>query len=355
MSNPHQCTNSVGPPDSPLNQTSTSVAEFNSFHPPLYLRNSHVQTLSGAYWFGRRASRFLDPSIKTVRGEVELADGDRLVFHDDCPADWRSGDRVVVLLHGLSGSHASPYMVRTVGKLNQLNVRTFRLDWRGSGAGISLARYPYHSGRSEDLRSAIEIINRRCPGSPLAIVGYSMGGNVALKYLGEPGSVLHKDSMVQRAVSICPPIDLSRTIRSIQTGLARHYNRYFAKSCVRDVRRRKELFPDAIIPDGWLSRPPREMWEFDDTFTAPVCGFASAEDYYSKSSANQFLPNIQVPTLIIAAQDDPLIPFGQFQDAALSEASQLCAPKYGGHLGFVTSLGPEWLDNQIIQWTMKSD
>lgn len=325
------------------------------FQPPLFLRNNHIQTLSGAYFFGRWASRYADPTIKTVLGEVPLADGDRLVFHDDRPSAWQPGDRVVVLLHGLSGSHASPYMVRTAGKLNRLNVRTFRLDWRGSGAGISMARYPYHSGRSDDLRAALRAISEFCPGSPQAIVGYSMGGNVALKYLGEVGDVAKEFWAVRRAVAVSPPIDLSRTIRFIQSGAARLYNNYFAKSCIRDVRRRKELFPEAIVPEGWFSRPPRDMWEFDETFTAPVCGFTSAEDYYQKSSANQCLSRIAIPTLILAAQDDPLIPFGQFEDAVLSNSSVLCAPKYGGHVGFVTATGPDWLDSQVIQWVTEGD
>ncbi len=324
------------------------------FRPPWLLRNAHVQTLTGAYVFGRWRQDPPFPSITTVLGQVLLDDGDRLVYHDDCPSEWKPGDPVVLLLHGLAGSHASRYMIRIGSKFNRLNLRTFRLDWRGSGAGMPFARYPYHSGRSEDLLAAVQSIQRLCPNSAIHVVGFSMGANVALKLLGEVGAASHGTGGITRAVAVCPPIDLSQTIEFIQTGLARQYNNYFARLCVRDVTRRKQLRPDSIVPEGWLARPPREMREFDESFTAPVCGFASAEAYYAHSSAKQYLPVIAVPTLIIAAQDDPLIPFDPFKDAVLSPAVQLLAPKYGGHMGFVTTTGPGWLDCQIIDWVTEN-
>ena len=174
-----------------------------------------------------------------------------------------------------------------------------------------------------------------------------MGGNVALKLLGESSTI---DGVI-RAVAVCPPIDLSETIEYINTGWARVYDAYFAKTCIRNIQHRQLVRPDAIIPDGWFTRPPRSMREFDETFTAPVCGFASAADYYSLASAKQFLPGITVPTLIIAAQDDPVVPFGPFANAILSPTTELRAPRHGGHLGFVTTNGPTWLDRQVIDWT----
>ena len=94
------------------------------------------------------------------------------------------------------------------------------------------------------------------------------------------------------------------------------------------------------------------MREFDESFTAPICGFASAQDYYARSSAKQFLPSICIPTLIIAAQDDPVVPFDPFGSAVLSPSTRLLAPRYGGHIGFVTHKGPGWLDQQILNWML---
>lgn len=319
----------------------------DSFQPPWMFRNGHIQTLAGTYLFGRTAHRLLLPT-PTVLHEVSVDCGDRVVFHDDCPVTWKPGDRVAVLLHGLAGSHQSPYMKRIATQLYQRGVRTMRLDFRGCGAGVTLARYPYHSGRTDDLKATISTVQALCPESPVCLIGFSMGGNIALKLLGETGPA----NGVARAVAVCPPIDLSVTIDFIGNGLARVYDAYFAKTCIKNVRRRQILRPDAVIPDGWFERPPRTMREFDETFTAPVCGFNSAAHYYECASSRPYLPTITVPTLIIAAQDDPVIPFAPFTETSLSSSTLLRAPRHGGHIGFVTTRGPGWLDHQIIDWTV---
>ncbi len=322
------------------------------FRPSWLFRNGHVQTLAGMYVYGRRANRQNSTTCTSTASEVFLSDGDRLIYQDDCPASWKPGDRVALLLHGLSGSHASPYMSRIARLLNQKNVRTFRLDWRGCGAGIALARYPYHSGRSDDLLATITEIALRCPGSPIAVIGFSLSGNITLKLLGEAGGRTERLVEVDRAIAVCPPIDLSMTVQALRKGLTRLYDRYFCKALIQDVRNRQRLRPDAVVPNGWYSRPPRTLYEFDDTFTAPVSGFDSASDYYAKSSSNQFLAAIRVPTLVIAAQDDPVIPFHQFEAADYSSITKLLAPRHGGHLGFCTALGLGWLDQHIVEWTV---
>ena len=149
------------PPESSSVTNVNPTEPSDLFQPSWLLRNGHIQTLAGTYLFGRTKDRSgLTTSVSTV-GEVLVDDGDRLVYHDECPEDWRPGDRVALLLHGLAGSHASPYMERIANQLCRQNVRTFRLDWRGCGAGMSLARLPYHSGRSDDLRATITEVQRR--------------------------------------------------------------------------------------------------------------------------------------------------------------------------------------------------
>jgi len=319
------------------------------FSPPWFYRNGHVQTLAGLYLYAPRVSRLQSAATRSTTGEVLLPDGDRLVYQDDCPAGWQVGDRIALLLHGLGGSHASPYMVRIAARLNERNVRTFRLDWRGCGAGASLARYPYHSGRSDDVAATIIQIQTLCPGSPISLIGFSLGGNVALKLLGEPRHSIEQLASVDRALAICPPIDLHFSVMSLQQGWAKLYDRYFCRSCTRNVHLRVQQRPDAVIPEGWFSKRPRTLYEFDETYTAPVSGFESAADYYGRSSAQQFLADIKVPTLIIAAQDDPLIPFSQFRNANYSSTTRLLAPRHGGHLGFCTLRGQHWLDQQIVE------
>lgn len=322
------------------------------FRPSWLFRNGHVQTLAGMYVYGPWASRQNSTPCTSTASEVLLSDGDRLIYQDDCPASWKPGDRVALLLHGLSGCHASPYMSRIARLLNQKNVRTFRLDWRGCGAGIAHARYPYHSGRSDDLLATITEIKLRCPDSPITVIGFSLSGNITLKLLGEAGGCAESLVKVDRAIAVCPPIDLRLTVQSLRKGLTRLYDRYFCKSLIQDVRNRQRLRPDAVVPDGWYARPPRTLYEFDDTFTAPVSGFNSAADYYAKSSSNQFLAAIRVPTMIIVAQDDPVIPFHQFEAADYSASTTLLAPRHGGHLGFCTARGLGWLDQHIVEWTV---
>ncbi|OYV87501.1 MAG: hypothetical protein B7Z73_10010 [Planctomycetia bacterium 21-64-5] len=137
---------------------------------------------------------------------ARLHDGDQIVLHDDCPEGWQPGDRVALLIHGLAGCHQSIYMLRIAARLEELGVRAFRMDLRGCGAGVGLARLPYHAGRSEDAAAALETIARLCPASPVALVGFSMGGNIALKLLGELGE--ERCGHLDRAVAVCPPFDL---------------------------------------------------------------------------------------------------------------------------------------------------
>lgn len=340
----------VTQPSNHLNRPTGSLVDRALFRPSWYLRNGHVQTLIGTYLFGRFSyNRNLPPILRTV-GDVSVSDGDILVYQDDCPDTWKPGDRVVLLLHGLAGSHRSPYMVRVANKLLRQNVRAIRLDWRGCGAGMTHAKFPYHSGRSDDLRVVIEDLSGRFPDSPIGVVGYSMGGNILLKLLGETGMMPGRTNGIDRAVAVCPPIDLPTTVDYLRSGLARWYDSYFTKTCIRTVQERVRVRPDSVIPEGWFSRPPKTLREFDETFTAPVCGFESSTDYYQKSSSFPVLPNVRVPTLIISSQDDPVIPYSQFVAAQMSDAIRLSAPKHGGHVGFINTFGPGWLDQQIIDW-----
>jgi predicted alpha/beta-fold hydrolase len=323
-----------------------------SFRPHWLLRNGHLQTLMGVYAPGRSGRRGCGSAIESTSNAVALADGDFLVYQDDCPLTWRPGDRIVLLLHGLGGSHASPYLTRLGRLFNHQDVRTFRLDWRGCGAGAALARYPYHSGRSEDLAATIQHLRLCCPDSPLSVIGFSLGGNVVLKLLGEASARKEVIAGVDRVIAVSPPIDLALTVQSLGSGWARMYDRYFCTACTRDVRDRHRQRPELVLPPGWHARRPKTLYEFDETFTAPVCGFTSALDYYRKCSSHQFLAAIDLPVLVIAAEDDPLIPFSQFQTADYSATTTVLTPRHGGHLGFFAFQGVNWLDERILEWTL---
>jgi hypothetical protein len=262
---------------------------------------------------------------------VELADGDVIILHDDCPSGWQPGDRAALLIHGLAGCHESRYMERIAHKLGARGVRSFRLDLRGCGAGVGLSRLPYHSGRSEDAAAAIGAVARLAPDSPVTLVGFSLGGNITLKLAGE---------LADRS---CGNLDSNRI-----------YDRYFVRLLMRQIEGHRRLLPKAVA--ALFARPPRSLWEFDDAFTAVTCGFGTADNYYAKASSLPWLADIRLPTLIVSARDDPMIPPDALARASLPGCVRLHMSDHGGHLGFVGRGGQDadrrWMDWRVVDWVL---
>ncbi len=317
--------------------------EIPPFQPHPLLRGGHAQTLAGAFL------PFRKPAYRATQRHVTLADGDQLVLHDDCPSGWQAGDRSALLVHGLAGCHESGYLQRIAGKLNARGVRVFRVDLRGCGAGVSLARLPYHSGRSDDLAAALAAIALWHPDSPTTLVGFSLGANMTLKLLGELAD--RPCGNLDSGMAVCPPVDLAACSRRIGESANRLYDRYFVRLLLR------QLASPARSPQAAsarFARPPRSLWEFDDQFTAVVCGYGNAENYYRSASAAPWLTHIRVPALILAAADDPMICCHVLRQAHLPSAVQLHISEHGGHLGFVGRRGPEgdarWMEWRVVDW-----
>src|SRR5262245_51341124 len=200
--------------------------ELPAFRPHPLVRGGHLQTIVGSYL----------PSGVAVGGKVHhvpLTDGDSIALHEDDGAANGSPEisrHVAILLHGLCGCHQSGYMLRASARLRARGVRVFRMDLRGCGAGMALARHPLHAGRSEDACAALEYVSRLHPGAAIHLVGYSMGANIALKLAGELGSDAPRHLVSVMAVS--PPIDLVQCTRRIQRGMSRLYDRRFVRQLV---------------------------------------------------------------------------------------------------------------------------
>ncbi len=312
------------------------------FCPHPLVRGGHAQTLAAYCWPGKSEYR-------AARHVVTLADGDRVVLHDDCPPGWTAGDRAALLMPGLAGCHQSGYLVRTAAKLNVRGLRTFRLDQRGWGAGRGLAKHPFHAGRSEDVLAALLFIADLCPGSPLALAGFSLSGNVALKLLGERSDRL--PAALDRAAALTPPVDLAASAAWMERRANRIYNRYMTGCLLRHLRENgRPLAPR----NGNSKQLPKTLREFDDWYTAPASGFDSAAEYYARSSSARILSRIEIPTLIVAAADDPMIPVASFDGLPMSERVQLHISASGGHLGFIGRGGRDpdrrWLDWRIVDW-----
>ncbi len=320
---------------------------WSDFVPHFWLRTGHAQTIFAA-WHAAKGIPYL-----AQQHVIPTTEGDQLVLHDDCPADWSPGSPCVLLIHGLGGSHQSPYMVRIAHKLRERHLRVFRLDMRGCGAGFRLARKPGHAGRSEDVGASLERIQQLCPDAPLDLVGFSLGGNVLLKALGEWES--NPPPVVRKALAVAPPIDLVACSRNIERRRMFLYNRWFVRCLVQQVALRRSFVPEIaeLEPLGRL----RTLYEFDDRVTAPLSGFRGAEHYYAESSAKHRLGAIRVPTTIVSALDDPIVPAFIYDDVRPTESLGIELCRGGGHMGFFAAPSADrrdwyWLDDRVVRWVL---
>jgi len=317
------------------------------FAPAFGLANAHVQTLYGTLRPGR-------PRIAgTVQRKLRFADGDFAVLHDDKPEEWVRGDHAVLLMHGLAGCHQSGYMVRTAAKLLERNVRVFRMDHRGCGAGRMLAKHPYHAGRIRDVEAAIRMLERLCPTSPISVAGFSLSANLLLRYLGDDPANLPLS--LYRAVAVCPPVDLKHCVQKLwETRMGQSYDWYFARQLVSQIIGTPQWQDE--LPLAQIKRPPRRLIDFDGLYTAPASGFKSAEHYYDTASARPYIADIRVHTAVLVAEDDPLVSSEPWRHIGLPANISLCHTQHGGHLGFIGKRGVDpdnrWMDWRVVDWLL---
>ena len=320
------------------------------FEPHPLLRGGHAQTIVGRYLtdVGR--------GLPSTYHELDVGDGDRLSVLETVPDAWRPGGPAAVLVHGLAGCARSPYLLRPAIRLAALGVRVVRVNLRGAGSGFGAARGIYHAGRTEDLRRVCEWLARRAPGSPIALVGFSLGGNLVLKLAADAAE--RSLEGLDYVIAANPPIDLASCCERMKEPTNRLYDRNFVHLLRRKIERLHEVFPELGPVD--LMRATT-VYGFDDLYTAPRNGYAGAADYYERSSAGPVLERITVPGLVIHAEDDPFIPVEPFLVAAFPAGLALELIPHGGHLGYVARHpwggGRRWLDARLTsrlaaRWTL---
>jgi hypothetical protein len=271
---------------------------------------------------------------------LELPDGDFLDLAWGGPA----AGPVVILLHGLEGSLRSHYAAGLIALLSRRGFRALFLHFRNTREPNRLPR-SYHSGETGDLAHVIAHVTTRTGRAPFAAVGYSLGGNVLLKWLGEAG----EDAPLETAVAVSVPFDLSEAADRMERGASRLYQWRLVESLRRSYRRKFARMPSPLAVD---LRRLRTFRQFDEAVTAPLHGFAGVDDYYGRSSSRPYLARIRVPTLILHARDDPFMwPHTPPTSAQLSPSVRLELSKHGGHVGFVTGRWPWrarwWLEERI--------
>lgn len=238
----------------------------------------------------------------------------------------------MLLLHGLGGQADSPYMVRVAQKFVQQGWTAFRLNHRGAGQGRGLAKWLYHAGRSEDLSPVIRFCAESAPNQPLIVIGFSLSGNLLLKYLAEQGRATPAN--LAGALAVSAPIKLALSAAALSQRRNALYQARFLRLLEQTLAERAVDFPD--FPRVQLPRP-LSMIGFDQSVTAPLSGFASAEDYYQKCSAHPLLDAIRTPALLLAAEDDPFVPRATYADLPRNPRLQMLLTRGGGHLGFIAS------------------
>ncbi|MEF8794165.1 hydrolase [Thiohalorhabdus sp.] len=310
-----------------------------AFRPAWWLPGGHLQTLWPALL--RRP-----PSVAMRRERLELADGDFLDL------DWAvaapAQGPVVLLLHGLEGGRESHYPGGLMQALAGRGMRPVLMYQRGCSGEPNRSHRRYTGGDTGDLAAVIAHLRRTHPEAQLAVVGYSLGGNILLKWLGETGA----DNPLTAAVAVSPPFRLDRAADRLEHGLSRLYQRHLLGALRRAIRGKYRDRPEACpVPlaelDGLDS-----FRDFDDRFTGPVHGYAGADDYYARCSSRPFLGTIDVPTAVIHALDDPFTTPDAVPDPGeVSRRVRLDLHVHGGHVGFVGGAVPGraryWLEQAI--------
>ena len=299
------------------------------FRPPWWARSPHIQTITPTLVPG---------SMPALRHEdVDLPDGDFVQLSwADTPVP---GQPLLVLIHGLGGSAESSYIRRMIAETRGLPVAVVVHHHRGCGRAPNRLPRAYHSGDTADIGHVFDALTRRFPASPLWAVGYSLGGNQLVKYLGERG----RQTPIVRAAAVSPPLDLAACVERMARGRSKLYARYLLRDLLPPMRTKladPRLAGSMPFDRASLERV-RTLRAYDDLVTAPLHGFADADDYYARSSGLPYLARIAQPTLVVHAADDPLM-----SAAVIPRADQLAAPvtyelsPRGGHVGFIEGGSP---------------
>lgn len=310
-----------------------------SYRSPWLFRNGHVQTI-----YPNLCRR--GPEIESRRTRITTPDDDFL----DLDAVSIGSDRAVIVLHGLEGNTSRPYIRGMAAALSRAGWDVIALNFRGcSGEPNHRLRF-YHMGDTEDIHTVIRHVLSADHYGTIALVGFSMGGNVILKYLGEQGERL--SPVIRAAAAFSVPCDLPAAAVKMDRPSNAPYTMRFLKMLGDKIRDKAQRFPGLI--DDQPVRRMRTFREFDEIYTARIHGFASADDYWARSASKPLLGAIQIPTLLVNALDDPFLTPScyPYDEARANPDFFLEVPPHGGHVGFVSfnHEGRYWSETRAVDF-----
>lgn len=310
------------------------INKVNSYSPPLFLRNGHLQSIYPSLF------RKLDAGFYQ-RERIETPDDDFLDL------DWSKNghDKLAIISHGLEGNSHRAYVAGMVKALNNTGWDTLAWNYRSCSGEPNRQLRSYHNGVTDDLDTVIHHALNSSSYRSVALIGFSMGGNLTLVYLGQQSDrILHK---IKAAVVFSAPCDLKASSEELAKFKNRIYMKRFLKMLHHKIKAKMKVMPDAINDDNFYQI--KNFKDFDDRYTAPIHGFKNAEDYWRKCSSKQFIPSIKIPTLIVNAQNDPFLAGGCYpiEESNKNNYVWLEMPAHGGHVGFVE------FNRQHIYWSEK--
>ncbi|WP_295117859.1 alpha/beta fold hydrolase [uncultured Chitinophaga sp.] len=297
------------------------VVSQSEYLAPRLLRNRHIATIFPSLF--RKVK-----GVQYSRTRITTPDGDFL----DLDFSRTGSKRIVIVLHGLEGNSTRPYVLGMVNIFNEGGYDTVSMNFRGCSGEPNLLLRSYHSGETGDLHTLVQYLADSGVYNSIHIVGFSLGGNVALKYVGENGASLHP--LIKSAAGISVPCDLKSGAGELEKRVNYIYMQRFIRELGLKLEEKNVRFPGKVDLTGFATI--KNFRQFDNRYTAPIHGFEDAEKYWAACSSRQFIPNVRIPVLLINAQDDPFLGQGcyPYEEAAGNPQFFLETPRYGGHVGF---------------------
>lgn len=311
----------------------------STYQPPVYLRNGHLQTIYPSLF--RRLGE--NPY---QRERIETDDKDFLDL------DWsRVGSRKLgIISHGLEGSSLRPYAMGMAKMLNRNGWDALAWNYRSCSGEINRRLRFYHNGSIDDLGAVIRHALSNPSYHKIVLIGFSLGGNLTLVYLGDQGNAI--DSRVAGAIVYSVPCDLAAGAQALSQIQCKLYMNNFLASLHQKIRAKMEMMPDCI--DDHDFHRIKNFKDYDDRYTAPLHGFKDAQDYWQRCSSLTYIPKVQIPTLIVNAWDDPFLAGDCYPVKAASDSRYvfLETPSFGGHVGFIQFNADKsyWSENRAVEF-----
>lgn len=316
------------------------------FEPHPLLKNGDLQTVAAAWW---PTTRSFPENLEKTHA-INVSKNNTLIVNSNLQSKNATQCDDILLVHGFEGSSESKYMLRMAKKSLLRGFNVHRMNLRSCGESLYTCNTPYHGGLWEDI---LHVINRVKTGKRMFVVGYSLGGNLTLKMAGELGESI--PDFIKGLSVISAPLDLRSTSDWLSQQELKRYHDKFLSYVIKSYEQRKELYPD-VYPN--LKSNPQTLREFDEKIMCYIYGFKNLEDYYCTNSCHHVLPKITVPTMVIYAKDDPIIPFQDY-DLHLPPKKynniKVIAAENGGHVAFIGRKNTQdsdrfWADERIFSY-----